>query len=71
MRSPSRTQNELPGFELEHDREALWRAWLAMPRHERLDFEAALAFPPLRRGLARQAAAAQMAKACRPRGSRR
>jgi len=50
-------QQELPGLELEADREALWRAWQEMPGHERLDFEQALAFPPLRRGLARQAAA--------------
>jgi len=57
MPSVAPQQNELPGLELEADREALWQAWQEMPRHERLDFEAALAFPPLRRGLARQAAA--------------
>ena len=55
MSAPAPRQHELPGLELEHDRKALWRAWQQMPRHERLDFEAAVAFAPLRRLLARQA----------------
>lgn len=60
MRDRTGAQGELPGLELEGDREALRQAWEAMPRHERLDFEAALAYPPLRRGLARQAAAGRI-----------
>lgn len=58
-------QQTLPGLDLEADREALWQAWQSMPRHGRLDFEQALAFPPLRRGLARQAAAGRTTRRTR------